>query len=688
MKTLRARPRIRIVLLILLLVFSGLDAYFGVCALFNYRYWAAADMEEIPGTFRALESRADSVAELFSLYLEQETLENLGQTGEDVSYHLSLLDRQIQEAEEALSAENTNFRWEVTDISGNWQASNLSGARTQTAVTNLSREICNVREATFLSGDHMVSRDSIIWQEWSPDDPSEDNTTDGNLTPADPSHVIHYGIVPDISASTVSDEFRDLFDIWQTNSTAFPGQSLTAVAGALIVLLLLFLYLGSCGYRDGAVVLSWQEKIPFDLFLAVLTTAGILLVFPAESLWLDLLNHPFLMGQQFEEQLYKILLAGIGTLEIVLVTLVLRTLVVRIRAKALLKTTLVWQLCAAGYRFITIFLRYIPLFWKTALLYGLFLLGTLGLMISRGYNSLFYLSLWVLAALILFLLLAWWCIGFQHLRKGARAIAAGDLEHQISSRYLPPQLKEHAEDLNHISIGLNSALEEKIRSERFKAELITNVSHDLKTPLTSIINYVSLLKTTDQTDPRALEYIEVLDRKSQRLKKLTEDLVEASKASTGVLRVEREKIGMSQLIDQACAEWTEKLEARHLTLIRNIPEGETFVQADGRHLWRVLDNLLSNCSKYAMEGTRIYLDLARGKGQITLSVKNISREPLNIPPEQLMERFVRGEESRTSEGSGLGLSIARSLTELQGGTFDLVVDGDLFKAVLTLPQAP
>ena len=163
--------------------------------------------------------------------------------------------------------------------------------------------------------------------------------------------------------------------------------------------------------------------------------------------------------------------------------------------------------------------------------------------------------------------------------------------------------------------------------------------------------------------------------------------MEASKASTGVLSVTREKIGMSQLIDQALGEWEEKLTDKKLTLVANLPEGETWVYADGRHLWRVIDNLLSNCAKYAMEGTRVYLDLERGKGQVALSVKNISREPLNVPAERLMERFVRGEESRSTEGSGLGLSIARSLTELQGGAFGLAVDGDLFKATVTLPQA-
>ena len=198
---------------------------------------------------------------------------------------------------------------------------------------------------------------------------------------------------------------------------------------------------------------------------------------------------------------------------------------------------------------------------------------------------------------------------------------------------------------------------------------------------------MNLLRATDQTDPKALEYIDVLDRKSQRLKKLTEDLVEASKASTGVLNVERERIGMEQLIDQALGEWEEKLEARHLSIVKLLPEGETWVYADGRHLWRVIDNLLSNCSKYAMEGTRVYLELTRGKGQAALSVKNVSREAITVPADRLMERFVRGEESRNTEGSGLGLSIARSLTELQGGTFQLTADGDLFKATVTLPLA-
>jgi signal transduction histidine kinase len=370
----------------------------------------------------------------------------------------------------------------------------------------------------------------------------------------------------------------------------------------------------------------------------------------------------------------------------VAVALTLRTLTVRLKAKALARTTLLCRGVSWFVRTVVDFFRNLNLTWKTAGLYvAYFLVLTyLGLFLWDGD---FCAVIWLILHGVVLVALCWWTLCFQRIQAGSRAIAAGDLNYQMELNRMPPDLKKQAEALNHISDGMQRAVQEQMKSERFRAELITNVSHDLKTPLTSIINYVDLLKTTEQTDPKALEYIEVLDRKSQRLKKLTEDLVEASKASTGVLAVEREKIGLSQLIDQALGEWREKLEANRLTVVVNVPEGETWVYADGRHLWRVIDNLLSNCAKYAMEGTRVYVDLNRGKGQVDLSVKNISREPLNVPPERLMERFVRGEESRTTEGSGLGLSIARSLTELQGGTFSLIVDGDLLKAVVSLPQA-
>jgi signal transduction histidine kinase len=228
-------------------------------------------------------------------------------------------------------------------------------------------------------------------------------------------------------------------------------------------------------------------------------------------------------------------------------------------------------------------------------------------------------------------------------------------------------------------------VDERMKSEHFKAELITNVSHDLKTPLTSIINYIDLLKKENVENPTAREYIEVLDRKSQRLKKLTEDLVDASKASTGAMPTNLEPLNLGQLVNQALGEYDEKLEGKRLTPVVSLPEEAVTVLADGRHLWRVMDNLLGNCVKYAMPGTRIYLSVQIRESEAVLIMKNISEQPLNLTEEELMERFVRGDSSRTTEGSGLGLSIARSLMDLQKGDFRIEVDGDLFKAIVTVP---
>ena len=271
----------------------------------------------------------------------------------------------------------------------------------------------------------------------------------------------------------------------------------------------------------------------------------------------------------------------------------------------------------------------------------------------------------------------------QKVRDMGSALAAGDLDAQLDTEKMYFDIKRHAEDLNAIGVGMNKAVEQRLKSERLKTELITNVSHDIKTPLTSIVNYVDLLKKED-LPPAASEYLSVLDRQSHRLKKLTEDLVEASKASTGNIAVQLEPIVVNEIIHQAVGDYDEKLAAGKLEVIVNTYEGNLMALADGRLLWRVLDNLLSNVCKYAMAGTRVYVDLGARDGKVVLSVKNISRDPLNVSAEELMERFVRGDASRHTEGSGLGLNIARSLMDLMGGGFELYVDGDLFKAELTL----
>ena len=299
----------------------------------------------------------------------------------------------------------------------------------------------------------------------------------------------------------------------------------------------------------------------------------------------------------------------------------------------------------------------------------------------------YYGGAWLLGTAACIVLLCLWAFQWKKIRIGAQEIIGGNPEYHIDTSHMLPDLKRHADELNNLGQAISAAVEDRMRSEHFKAELITNVSHDLKTPLTSIINYVDLLKKEQIGNPKAAEYIEVLDRKSQRLKKLTEDLVEASKASTGNLTVTLERLDLGQLLDQAVAEYLDRLEAKGLTVVRTLPERPVWVMADGRHLWRVMDNLLGNCAKYALEGTRIYLSIQEYSDTASFSIKNISRDELNMPPERLMERFVRGDESRTEEGSGLGLSIAQSLTELQHGRFQLSIDGDLFKATVTLPKA-
>lgn len=264
-------------------------------------------------------------------------------------------------------------------------------------------------------------------------------------------------------------------------------------------------------------------------------------------------------------------------------------------------------------------------------------------------------------------------------------IASGDIGYCVNTEEFSGKQKNIADHINHIGENLDSALQEKVKSERFKADLITNVSHDLKTPLTSIINYVDLIKREHIQNEKIEGYLEVLEQKSQRLKTLTEDLVEASKASSGNIKLEISDIDFVELVYQTNGEFEEKFAGRHLELISQLPEQSILIEADGRRLWRVLENLYNNAFKYAMSNSRIYVDMVQEDDTVVFTIKNISEHPLNISSVELTERFVRGDVSRTTEGSGLGLSIAQSLTQLQNGTFTIIIDGDLFKACVAFP---
>lgn len=274
----------------------------------------------------------------------------------------------------------------------------------------------------------------------------------------------------------------------------------------------------------------------------------------------------------------------------------------------------------------------------------------------------------------------------EKLKKGIEEIALGNMEYQIPLQGLRGENLKLAEMINGIANGFHMAVEEAMKNERLKTDLITNVSHDIKTPLTSIINYVAILKQSDIADPKIQGYLDILEAKAQRLKTLTEDVVEASKVSSGNISLEYMDVDLVEMIQQTEGEMAEKFEARNLKMIVNLPAEPAVVHVDGRRMWRVLENIFGNAAKYAMPGTRVYADLKLEEDTVDLSLKNVSEHQLDISADELTERFIRGDLSRSSEGSGLGLSIAQSLTTMQGGTFNLYLDGDLFRVNIRFPR--
>ena len=439
----------------------------------------------------------------------------------------------------------------------------------------------------------------------------------------------------------------------------------------LAVCLFLFIFLlCAMGHKEGVdgIYQCWLNKIPLDLFLALL----VLLFFA----WAT-----FLSDIWYIDFWYYILLAfGAAALALTLVLSVAG----RAKAPGFFRNTVIYKF------FVLIFrtLGRVPMVWRTMLIWVCWCFVDLYFTFS---NSYYYDSLlpafWVISRAVLTIVILYLASSLRLLQKEGQAIADGQTDYKGKPipRWLPA-LKKHEENLQSIQLGIQKAVDEQTRAERMKTELITNVSHDIKTPLTSIVNYVDLLEKEDIQPEKAKEYVDVLNRQAARLKKLTEDLVEASKASSGSLPVHLAPTDVNVLLSQLAGDYLEKLEAAQLEPIFRPAPSQPVIQADGQLLSRVLGNLFSNICKYAMPGTRVYFESAADENTVSLTFKNISKYELNIPAEELMARFVRGDRSRHTEGSGLGLSIAQSLTELQGGTFRIEIDGDLFKAVVTFPQ--
>jgi signal transduction histidine kinase len=447
--------------------------------------------------------------------------------------------------------------------------------------------------------------------------------------------------------------------------------------GSALLLVFLFLFLmAAAGHKDGeeGIVLRGHNKIPLDLY------AGLCLFLGAGVYWTaDDLLWGYSTRILFETASIVIGLIGWSIIGLAFCI----TVSARLKAGKWWQNTVIYYVLRFFFRTISGFFGALPLVWKTAVTAAMFLIfSAIFAGAAFNYGSFFFLFLLFMIDFAAFCALVGIALQLRLLQKAGTALADGNLEYKVDTTKLWLDFKTHGLNLNNIGIGMSKAVDERLRSERFKTELITNVSHDLKTPLTSIVSYIDLLKKEDIQNENALEYIDVLDRQSAKLKKLTEDLVEASKASSGTIAVNKENLDLAELVGQSVGEYAEKFAAANLEPVVGLPEEEATVSADGRLLWRVLDNLLQNTVKYALPGTRIYVDLKKSYGKAVLTLKNISREPLNIPADELMERFIRGDSSRSTEGSGLGLSIAKSLTEQMGGTLNLYLDGDLFKVVL------
>ena len=469
------------------------------------------------------------------------------------------------------------------------------------------------------------------------------------------------------------------YDQYRTNKTVFdmaqilykPALYLLPLSiVAVLVLLIMNCFLIGLRNEKGEVILNAFDKTPLlvaliILFILSMIGCGFLIALTSENLTLILSG------------------TAIGAV-IVYISFVffLETIIKRIKSKTLFRNTITYRILRWIKSLITSMTRNANMTVKLILIFiafGILNIIGFGLSINNEPIGFFILiAIWVYA----FAKMHQWLVRYIEIKNAINEIYIGNTEVHLDEKRYKGSLNSMAIQVNDIAGGLSNAIQEKLKSERLKTELITNVSHDIKTPLTSIINYVDLLKKEKMPNEQAEEYLNILDNKSQRLKRLTEDLVEASKASSGNIKLNIEKLNVNELLKQVSGEFEDKFKSRNLEEVMSLPEKNVYINADSRYMYRILENMYSNISKYAMDNTRVYIDVIPNNNRITIQMKNISKEKLNISTEELMQRFVRGDSARNTEGSGLGLSIATSLTTLQGGTFNIYLDGDLYKVII------
>lgn len=454
---------------------------------------------------------------------------------------------------------------------------------------------------------------------------------------------------------------------------------LICIAGAFTTVVSFVFLMCAAGYHENSETpkLAWFDKISFELILAVLIVLAM-----GEFVILDHIN-----AFSISMAIWAIFIVLFDT---AILLLTCTSLTARLRCKSFWKTTLVYTILRTVWTIlnkITLLIgkavSYIPALWQLIIGVVLFCILEFVLLLTWGIEDI--ICLFIIEKLVFIPLVFYVAIMLYKLEQTGKKIASADMTATVDTKYFFGTFKKQGENLNNIKLGIAQAVEDKIKSERFKTELITNVSHDIKTPLTSIINYVDLLGKEDLQNENAKEYIQIISKHSDRLKKLVVDLVDASKASSGVLQLDMQPLKIDVLLEQIAGEYIERLKGNNLELIMRKPEESIQIMADGQRIYRVFDNLMNNICKYALPNTRVYLFLEKNNNTATISFKNISATELDMSANDLMERFVRGDKSRNTEGSGLGLSIAESLTTLQNGEFNIQLDGDLFKIVISFP---
>lgn len=576
----------------------------------------------------------------------------------------------------AVSPDNTNLRYKITDKNGNILSQN-----TEFAEADVCDMHCIVRLEPDENGAMYFGVTQIHSGEWSAELLS-------GFASSEDVYIVSAYLAEGLPAE---DEYKLMVFVFDAAYALKYHVWWIAIASLVLAIISFITLMCIAGRRPKSEELHPGpfSKIPFDILLAIAFGIGALLVLLINELDYSVAHEIVFIGAVF--------LCAVVALNVLLGLCI--SAAVRIKQGTIFKNTLVFMLLALCWKIIKWIFKgirkiakrawaligNISIIWRTALVVlGLIFFNIIVISQIR-YGSGGCIAIAIIEFIVLGIAAMYTALFMRKLQKGGEAIANGDLTYKTDTKMMFGDFKKHGENLNSISRGMTAAVDKRLQSERMKTELITNVSHDIKTPLTSIINYASLISQENCSEAQRKEYADVLVRKSEHLKRLLDDLVEASKASTGNLEVSLLPCDAGVLLEQAAGEFEQRCANSGLQLVVSRPENDIRIMLDSRRIWRVFENLMSNACKYSLQGSRVYLSLEEKKGEAVFTLRNTSRSALNISPDELMERFVRGDSSRSTEGNGLGLSIARSLTELQGGRMDIAIDGDLFKVTLRFP---